>query len=91
MADLKYVIETIESTHFGDHGERLRRSHVTVDGEAVQELLVRVLDKVGERYRTPDPTDEIVIRLVDASTDPEARASDPWGIKATPPGPEEPF
>lgn len=91
MGALEYVVETIESTNFGDHGERLRKSHAVVEGETVSDLIERVFEKVGHSFRTPDPTDEIVIRLVDASTKPDADGSDPWGIRGLEPKTGDPF
>jgi hypothetical protein len=85
MAGFEYVVDTIESTNFGDHGERLRKSHVVVEGETVEDLIARVMPRIRTRYTTPDPTDEIVIRLVDAATKPDADPADPWSIRTNPP------
>lgn len=71
---MKYVIETIKSTNFGDHGERLRHSHEPVEGESVEDLLRRVLG-LGQRFGSYDPTNEVVLRLV---IEPDGTLSGAW-------------
>ena len=64
MSALRISVSTRESVSFGDHGDRLTRSHVTVDGETVEDLVRRVFPNLGETYRQHDATDEVVLRVM---------------------------
>lgn len=81
---LTLSIEAVESVNMGDHGERLRTSHVAVEGETVDDLVRRVFRKLGQPYMQHDVTDELVIRVVveaDGTTSGEApRTTDPWSL-----------
>lgn len=70
-------IETLEETNFGDHDERLRRSHVQVPGETVEEMVARVFSKYTGQWQNHTQTDEVVIRIMvnpDGTTSGEAKA-----------------
>lgn len=64
MSDLQIAIETLTSVNYGDHGARLRQSHVVVPGEPVEDLVRRVFPKLGAQYQSHDATDEVVIRVL---------------------------
>jgi hypothetical protein len=81
---MQYAIETIESTNFGDHGERVRRSHAMVEGETVEQLIARVFPKIEQQYASHDYTDELIIRVIEV---PEPAAHDPWAVQPPSDGP----
>lgn len=61
---LQLSISTIEGTNFGDHGERIRRDHVLVPGETVEQLALRVFPGLTRPYRQHNTTDVIEIRVL---------------------------
>jgi enterochelin esterase-like enzyme len=64
MGALQVSIETIEDTNYGDHGERIRKSHVVVPGETVEALVHRVFPRIDRIYSQHNPGDEIIIRVM---------------------------
>jgi hypothetical protein len=81
---LQYSVSTVENTNFGDHGERLRRDHVVVPGETVEDLVRRVFRDLGSEWGRFDPTDVIELRVVvDAEGHPTGKVRP--GSSLTPP------
>lgn len=68
---VEFTVETIEHTYMGDHGERLRKSHTVIHGETVDELVRRVFPKLVTPFSQHDPTDEIIVRVINSETAPK--------------------
>lgn len=62
-APIAATVTVLASQNMGDHAIRVPTSHEYVPGETVEDLLRRVLPSLRP-YGRPDPTDEIVLRLV---------------------------
>lgn len=64
MSTVNLSIETLKSVNYGDHGERIRTSHVQVDGETIEDLVTRLFSELSSEWQQHDPTNEIVIRVM---------------------------
>ena len=61
---MRYSIETVTYSDMGDHAERVRTSHVTVENESVEDAIKRVFPRLGQRFMSHNPSDEIIIRVM---------------------------
>lgn len=67
MPDPTYTITAMTERNFGDHGAVMPTSFEPVEGETVQELILRVLPSLTRPYYTGSPQDHIILRVTSES------------------------
>lgn len=77
MSDPTYTITAMTERNFGDHGAVMPTSFEPVEGETVQELILRVLPNLTKPYYSGNPQDQIILRVTSESVERLAEASKP--------------
>lgn len=67
MSALTYTITAVVSTSFGDHGAMMPTSREPIEGETVEEMILRILPSLTQPYQRADPGDHIIIRVTQES------------------------
>lgn len=62
--ELNLSIATTCEVNLGDHGERHTTAHEYIKGETVEDLVLRVFDKLNSPWTQHNPTDKITLKVV---------------------------
>ena len=79
---LRLAIDTIEYSNMGDHAERVRRSHVQLEGETVDGLVRRVFPYLSSPYIRHDASNEVVLRVMVAQDGKTVTGQTPYSNEA---------
>lgn len=69
MPDLNYTITAMTERNFGDHGDICPSAHEPIEGETVEQMILRVLPELTRVYGRARETDHIVLRVTKESID----------------------
>ena len=63
MTDVRYTVIVRQEENFGDHGEFVMTSRDAIEGETVEDLILRAFPRLNNQWYQHNPSSQIIIQV----------------------------